>query len=328
MFVTSTHTPVLFFSTHGKVYRLKVWRLPEGGPATKGRPMINLLPLAEGETIQTVLPLPEDEAEWANLHVMFATAKGSVRRNSMDAFANVPSNGKIAMKFEGEDADDKLIGVALLTEEDDVLLASRQGKAIRFRADDVREFQSRNSTGVRGMTLKDGDEVISLSILHRVGTSSEEREDYLRFAPWKAEREDGATTSLDADRYEQLKASEQFILTVCANGYGKLSSAYEYRRTGRGGQGITNIDNIERNGLVVASFAAHQVDQLMLVTDQAKLIRIGLGSLRVIGRGSAGVRLFDVHDNEHVVSVARIEDSSQEDTDGGEDAPPAPEDAG
>jgi DNA gyrase subunit A len=327
MFVTSTHTPVLFFSTHGKVYRLKVWRLPEGGPATKGRPMINLLPLAEGETIQTVLPLPEDEAEWANLHVMFATAKGSVRRNSMDAFANVPSNGKIAMKFEGEDADDKLIGVALLTEEDDVLLASRQGKAIRFRADDVREFQSRNSTGVRGMTLKDGDEVISLSILHRVGTSSEEREDYVRFAPWKAEREDGATTSLDGERYEELKAREQFILTVCANGYGKLSSAYEYRRTGRGGQGITNIDNIERNGLVVASFAAHQVDQLMLVTDQAKLIRIGLGSLRVIGRGSAGVRLFDVHDNEHVVSVARIEDSSQEEADDGEDAP-APEDAG
>ena len=327
MFVTSTHTPVLFFSTHGKVYRLKVWRLPEGAPATRGRPMVNLLPLAEGETIQTVLPLPEDEAEWANLHVMFATAKGSVRRNSMDAFANVPSNGKIAMKFEGEDADDKLIGVALLTEEDDVLLASRQGKAIRFRADDVREFQSRNSTGVRGMTLKEGDEVISLSILHRVGTSSEEREDYVRFAPWKAEREDGVTTSLDSERYEELKASEQFILTVCANGYGKLSSAYEYRRTGRGGQGITNIDNIERNGLVVASFAAHQVDQLMLVTDQAKLIRIGLGSLRVIGRGSAGVRLFDVADNEHVVSVARIEDSSQDETDDGEEAA-TPEDAG
>jgi DNA gyrase subunit A len=322
MFVTSTHTPVLFFSTHGKVYRLKVWRLPEGGPATKGRPMVNLLPLAEGETIQTVLPLPEDEAEWANLHVMFATAKGSVRRNSMDAFANVPSNGKIAMKFEGEDADDKLIGVALLTEEDDVLLASRQGKAIRFRADDVREFQSRNSTGVRGMTLKDGDEVISLSILHRVGTSSEEREDYVRFAPWKAEREDGATTTLDGERYEELKAREQFILTVCANGYGKLSSAYEYRRTGRGGQGITNIDNIERNGLVVASFAAHQADQLMLVTDQAKLIRIGLGSLRVIGRGSAGVRLFDVHDNEHVVSVAHIEGNSDSEEEGEEEQAP------
>jgi len=314
LFVTSTHTPVLFFSTAGKVYRLKVWRLPEGGPATRGRPMVNLLPLAAGETIQTVLPLPEDEAEWANLHVMFATAKGSVRRNSMDAFANIPSNGKIAMKFEGEDADDRLIGVALLKEEDDVLLASRQGKAIRFRGEDVREFQSRNSTGVRGMSLKDGDEVISLSILHRGGMrDQDEREDYLRFAPWKAEKD--GEPQMTAERYEELKAREQFILTVCANGYGKLSSAYEYRRTGRGGQGITNIDNIERNGLVVASFPTVQADQLMLVTDQAKLIRIGLDSLRVIGRGSAGVRLFDVAQDEHVVSVARIEDSGETEED-------------
>jgi len=311
MFVTSTHTPVLFFSTAGKVYRLKVWRLPEGGPATRGRPMVNLLPLADGETIQTVLPLPEDEASWSDLQVMFATAKGSVRRNSMDAFANIPSNGKIAMKFEGDDADDRLIGVALLTEGDDVLLASRQGKAIRFRADDVRQFQSRGSTGVRGMTLKAGDEVISLSVLHRVGTSQEEREDYLRFAPWKGEREDSST--LDPARFEELIAREQFILTVCANGYGKLSSAYEYRRTGRGGQGITNIDNIARNGLVVVSFPATREDQLMLVTDQAKLIRMGLDSLRVIGRGSAGVRLFDVAADEHVVSAARIEESADED---------------
>ncbi|MBN8831733.1 MAG: DNA gyrase subunit A [Sphingomonadales bacterium] len=311
LFVTSTHTPVLFFSTAGKVYRMKVWRLPEGGPATRGRPMVNLLPLANGETIRTVLPLPEDEAEWANLHVMFATAKGSVRRNSMDAFANIPSNGKIAMKFEGDDADDRLIGVALLTEEDDVLLASRQGKAIRFRGDDVREFQSRNSTGVRGMTLKEGDEVISLSILHRAGIKDmDEREDYLRFAPWKAEKEGQPTMS--AERFEELRAREQFILTVCANGYGKLSSAFEYRRTGRGGQGITNIDNIERNGPVVASFPATQEDQLMLVTDQAKLIRMGLDSLRVIGRGSAGVRLFDVAKDEHVVSAARIEESNDE----------------
>jgi len=307
LFVTSTHTPVLFFSTLGKVYRMKVWKLPEGGPATRGRPMINILPLAAGETISTVLPLPEDEAEWANLHVMFATAKGSARRNSMDAFNNVPSNGKIAMKFEGEDADDRLIGVALLEEGDDVLLATRQGKAIRFAADDVREFQSRNSTGVRGMKLGEGDEVISLSILHRVGTTSEEREAYLRFAPWKAEKE--GEPDLPAERFEDLKNREQFILTVCANGYGKLSSAYEYRRTGRGGQGITNIDNIGRNGPVVASFPASKGHQLMLVTDQAKMIRMSLGDLRVIGRGSAGVRLFNVGANEHVVSAARIEES-------------------
>ncbi len=311
LFVTSTHTPVLFFSTLGKVYRLKVWRLPEGGPATRGRPMINLLPLAQGETISTVLPLPEDEAEWGALHVMFATAKGSVRRNSMDAFTNVPSNGKIAMKFEGEDEDDRLIGVALLGDNDDVLLATRQGKAIRFAGDEVRAFQSRNSTGVRGMKLGKDDEVISLSILHRGGMrDQDEREDYLRFAPWKAEKE--GSPQMSEERFAELAGREQFILTVCAGGYGKLSSAYEYRRTGRGGQGITNIDNIRRNGLVVASFPATQAHQLMLVTDQAKLIRMGLDSLRVIGRGSAGVRLFDVAEGEQVVSAALIEDSDEE----------------
>lgn len=315
LFVTSTHTPVLFFSTLGKVYRMKVWRLPEGGPATRGRPMVNILPLAAGETISTVLPLPENEDEWGKLHVMFATAKGSARRNSMDAFTNVPSNGKIAMKFEGDDADDRLIGVALLDEGDDVLLATRQGKAIRFAADDVREFQSRASTGVRGMRLTEGDEVISLSILHRVGVKDQdEREDYLRHAPWKAEDTEGtrAPRKMDDARFEELVAKEQFILTVCANGYGKLSSAYEYRRTGRGGQGITNIDNIARNGLVVASFPATKGHQLMLVTDQAKMIRMSLGDLRVIGRGSAGVRLFNVADDEHVVSAARIEESEDE----------------
>ena len=313
MFVTSTHTPVLFFSTLGKVYRMKVWRLPEGGPATRGRPMVNLLPLGKDETISTVLPLPEDETEWGKLHVMFATAKGSVRRNSMDAFTNVPSNGKIAMKFEGEDEDDRLIGVALLDESDDVLLATRQGKAIRFAGDDVREFQSRNSTGVRGMRLAAGDEVISLSILHRVGTTGDEREAYLRAAPWKDNENE---PTLDEARMAELAAREQFILTVCANGYGKLSSAYEYRRTGRGGQGITNIDNIARNGLVVASFPATKAHQLMLVTNQAKLIRMGLDSMRVIGRGSAGVRLFDVANNEHVVSAALIEESEEGEVEG------------
>ena len=318
LFVTSTHTPVLFFSNIGKVYRLKVWKLPEGGPTTRGRPMVNLLPLGEGEVISNVLTLPEDEAEWGGLSVVFATAKGYARRNSMDAFANVPSNGKIAMKFEGEDADDKLIGVELLSAEDDVLLASRNGKAIRFAADDIREFQSRASTGVRAMKLGKDDAVISLSILKRVGTSAEEREDYLRFAPWKPEKEGDPT--MTAERIAEMAEREQFILTVCANGYGKLSSAYGYRRTGRGGQGITNIDNIERNGLVVASFPATKGDQLMLVTDQAKLIRMPLESLRVLGRGTAGVRLFNVGDNEHVVGAAKI-DESDEDGDEGAVAP-------
>ena len=308
LFVTSTHTPVLFFSTLGKVYRLKVWRLPEGAPQARGRPMINLLPLAEGETISTVLPLPEDEAEWSKLHVMFATAKGSVRRNSMDAFANIRSTGKIAMRFE-EGSDDRLIGVSLLTEDDDVLLATRNGRAIRFAATDVREFQSRDSTGVRGARLVGDDEVISLSVLRGFDATTEERDAYLRAAPWKeGERE----ATLSPERMAEFAEAEEFILTVCANGYGKRSSAYEYRRTNRGGQGICNIDNLERNGPVVASFPAHNGEQLMLVTDQAKLIRMSVGDTRVIGRNSAGVRLFNVAENEHVVSAARIEESEEE----------------
>ena len=307
LFVTSTHTPVLFFSTHGKVYRLKVWRLPEGAPQARGRPMINLLPLAEGETISTVLPLPEDEAEWSKLHVMFATAKGSVRRNSMDAFANIRTSGKIAMRFE-EGSEDRLIGVSLLTEGDDVLLATRNGRAIRFAATDVREFQSRDSTGVRGARLLDDDEVISLSVLRGFAATTEERDAYLKAAPWKdGDRE----PTLSPERMAEFAAAEEFILTVCANGYGKRSSAYEYRRTNRGGQGITNIDNLERNGPVVASFPAHHGEQLMLVTDQAKLIRMSVGDTRVIGRNSAGVRLFNVAENEHVVSAARIDEEEE-----------------
>jgi DNA gyrase subunit A len=336
LFITSTHNPVLFFSSFGRVYRLKVWRLPEGGPNTKGRPMVNLLPLAEGETISTVLALPEDEAEWGGLHIMFATAHGTVRRNSMAAFTNIPSNGKIAMRFgtgavedaETDDSDeqsdltDRLIGVALLTEGDDVLLASRNGKAIRFKATDVREFQSRTSTGVRGIRLLEGDEVISMSILHRVGTQQEEREAYLRFAPWKGEKE--GECPLEPERMAELTEKEQFILTVTENGYGKRSSAYEYRRTNRGGQGITNIDTSERNGCVVASFPAHQGEQLMLVTNQGKMIRTTVGDIRVMGRNTQGVTIFRVAEGEHVVSVAKIDESEEEDieVEGGEEISP------
>jgi DNA gyrase subunit A len=313
LFVTSTHNPVLFFSTAGKVYRLKVWRLPEGAPQARGRPMVNLLPLGPGETISTVLPLPEDENEWGKLHVMFATAGGTVRRNSMDAFTNVPSNGKLAMRFD-EGSEDRLIGVSLLTEEDDVLLATRNGKAIRFAATDVREFQSRTATGVRGARMAGGDEVISLSILRGFDATPQEREDYLRAAPWKERREGQPEPeqSLSNERMAEFAAAEEFILTVCANGYGKRSSAYEYRRTNRGGQGITNIDNLARNGPVVASFPAHHGEQLMLVTDQAKMIRMSVGDTRVIGRNSAGVKLFDVAKDEHVVSAARIEETEEE----------------
>ncbi len=308
LFVTSTHTPVLFFSTHGKVYRMKVWRLPEGGPATRGRPMVNLLPLANGETISTVLPLPEEEASWADLHVMFATAKGSVRRNPMDAFANIRSTGKIAMKFE-EGSNDRLIGVSLLTAADDVLLATRNGRAIRFSATDVREFQSRDSTGVRGARLLGDDEVISLSVLRGFDATPQEREDYLRAAPWK---EGDREVTLSSERMAEFEAAEEFILTVTANGYGKRTSAYEYRKTNRGGQGITNIVTSDRNGPVVASFPAHNGEQLMLVTDQAKLIRTTVGDIRIAGRNTQGVTIFRVADGEHVVSAAKIEEAEEE----------------
>ncbi len=312
LFVTSTHTPVLFFSNKGQVYRLKVWKLPEGGPQTRGRPMVNLLPLSEGEVITNVQPLPEDEGEWGDLHIVFATAHGIVRRNSMDAFTNVPTGGKIAMRFDPDKtrggSDDRLIGVRLLTEEHDVFLASREGKAIRFAATDVREFQSRTATGVRGMNLADGDELISMATLRTDDTTSEERDAYLRAAPWK---ENEAESTLGQDRMDHLAQNEEFIMTVCANGYGKISSAYDYRQIGRGGKGLINIDNIGRNGPVVASFPVVSGQQLMLVTDQAKMIRLGLSSMRVIGRNSAGVRLFDVARNEHVVGAARIDEDEE-----------------
>jgi DNA gyrase subunit A len=333
LFVTSTHNPVLFFSNLGRVYRMKVWKLPEGGPNTKGRPMVNLLPLTEGEIISTVLPLPEDEAEWGKLHIMFATAHGTVRRNSMAAFTNIPTAGKIAIRFgtvegadngdeseEQADPTDRLIGVELLTEGDDVLLASRNGKAIRFMATDVREFQSRTSTGVRGIRLLPGDEVISMSILHRVGTTQEEREAYLKCPPWRERNEVDCT--LSPDRYAELQENEQFILTVTENGYGKRSSAYEYRRTNRGGQGITNIDTSERNGGVVASFPARQGEALMLVTDQGKMIRTTVGDIRVMGRNTQGVTIFRVAEDEHVVSVAKIEEPDEEEIDGDDEIAP------
>jgi len=282
--------------------------------------MVNLLPLAEGETVSTVVALPEDEAEWGGLHILFATAHGTVRRNSMAAFTNIPSAGKIAMRFgmaevdedseEQGDPTDRLIGVELLTEGDDVLIATRNGKAIRFMATDVREFQSRTSTGVRGIRLLAGDEVISMSILHRIGTTQEEREAYLRCPPWR-EREDVECT-LPADRFAELAENEQFILTVTENGYGKRSSAYEYRRTNRGGQGITNIDTSERNGCVIASFPVRQGEQLMLVTDQGKVIRTTVGDIRIAARNTQGVTIFRVADGEQVVSVAKIDESEEE----------------
>ena len=321
LFVTSTHNPVLFFSSAGKVYRKKVWKLPEGTPTTKGRPMVNILPLDEGETITNVLPLPEDEAEWDNLNIIFATEQGMVRRNSMDAFTNVPSNGKYAMGFV-EGSDDRLIGVRLLNENQDVFLASSAGKAIRFEATKARETKSRTGIGVRGMGPKGDVSVVSLAILDPTGTTAEEREQYLKAAAWKNNDSSG---ELSAERISEMAEREQFILTVCAKGYGKISSAYEYRVTGRGGQGVVNIgtpSDEDRNGPVVASFSVKHGDQLMLVTDQAKLIRMPIDlrhliengfednkGMSIIGRSSAGVKLFDVAKGETVVGAALIDET-------------------
>jgi len=310
LFVTSTHTPVLFFSSAGKVYRLKVWKLPLGGPNAKGRPMVQMLPLDKDETITTVLALPEDEAAWGRLHVMFATAKGSVRRNSMDAFTSINANGKLAIRFDDGD-DDRLIGVALCDAADDVLLVTKNRKAIRFAVEDVREFVSRTSTGVRGISLGKGDAVMSMSILAPFDASPQEREDYLKAAAWKPEP---SPRILSETRMGQFTAAEQFILTVTSNGFGKRTSAFEYRQSGRGGQGIATIADSERNGTVVASFPATDADEIMLVTDQGKLIRTVAGQVRIMGRGAQGVMLFRVDESERVVSAAKIGEDDEAET--------------
>ena len=324
LFVTSTHNPVLFFTNTGRVYRLKVWKLPVGGPQTKGRPMVNLLPLGEDERVTNVLPLPEDEATWGGLNIVFATEQGMVRRNSMDAFANIPTAGKYAMGFV-EGSGDRLIGVQLLTEEQEIFLASDSGKSIRFSATDARETKSRTGIGVRGMSLKKGGKVVSMAVLDQLTADMETREAYLRAAAWK---NNDAVPTLPPEKMAMMAESEEFILTMTANGYGKISSAYEYRTIGRGGQGITNIgtpeSNPERNGPVVASFPVRHGSQLMLVTDQAKLIRLGIDLRHLIeggfdnlkgfsisGRSSSGVRIFDVAKGEHIVGAALIDETEE-----------------
>ena len=324
LFVTSTHNPVLFFTNAGRVYRLKVWKLPEGGPSTRGRPMVNLLPLAEDERVTNVLPLPEDETEWDRLGIVFATEQGMVRRNSMDAFTNVPTNGKYAMGFV-EGSGDRLIGVRLVGETQEIFLASDAGKAIRFAATDARETKSRTGIGVRGMALKDDAKVVSLAVLDPLEADMETREAYLRAAAWK---NNDAEPTLPEDQVAAMAQGEEFILTITANGYGKISSAYEYRTIGRGGQGLANIgspeSNPDRNGPVVASFPVRHGSQLMLVTDQAKLIRMPIQfrhlledgfeehkGWSVYGRGSSGIRIFDVAKGEHIVGAALIDETEE-----------------
>ncbi|MFQ5347213.1 MAG: DNA gyrase subunit A [Rhodothalassiaceae bacterium] len=317
VFVANTHQPLLFFSNYGQVYKLKVWKLPAATPQARGKALVNLLPLSEGETITSLMALPEDEEAWGALNVIFATETGKVRRNLLSDFVNVPSVGKIAIRFD-EGSDDRLVGVMVAREEDDVLLAARQGKCIRFPVADVRVFKGRTSTGVRGIKLAPGDRVISLSILKGQDLSIEERDAYLRSAPWKGE--DAAPPELPPERMAELAAAEQFILTVTANGYGKRSSSYEYRTTGRGGQGIVNIVTSKRNGPVVASRIVSDGDQLMLLTNSGKIIRIGVENIRIAGRNTQGVTLFRVDEGEEVVSVAKISDGDA-DEEGAEDGP-------
>lgn len=321
LFVANTHTPLLLFSNRGMVYKLKVYRLPLGNPQARGKAFVNLLPLIDGETITTVLPLPEDEAAWADLHVVFATSRGNVRRNRMSDFANIRSNGLIAMKLEEE--GERLIGVHTCSETDDILLATRGGKCIRFAVDDVRVFAGRTSTGVRGIRLADGDEVVSMSILTHVDATAEERAAFFKMkrdeglemvgeAAPEADEVSAETVTLPPERYEELKRLEQYILTVSDKGYGKRSSSYEYRVTGRGGQGIWNMEMGDRNGSIVATFPVEANHQVMMVTNGGQVIRMPLHDVRVAGRKTLGVTLFRVGADERVVSVATIAEEDGE----------------
>ncbi|GGF41267.1 DNA gyrase subunit A [Aliidongia dinghuensis] len=349
LFVASTHTPVLFFTSSGMFYKLKVWRLPVGTPQSRGRAIVNLLPnIQQGETISAILPLPEDESTWGDLTVMFATAKGNVRRNSLADFANVMSNGKIAMKFEGEDADDKLIGVAVCTHDDDVLLATRRGKCIRFQADDVRVFAGRNSVGVRGIKLLGDDAVISMSIIGHVEVETAERDAYLSLANKRrraaageaeadapeGEGEEGdvaEAAEISEARFAELAAKEQFLLTVSSKGFGVRTSAYRFRITNRGGQGIDNMDVARRGDEVLAVFPVEQNDEIVLVSNEGQVIRCPVHDIRIAARGTQGVVIFRLGENERAVSVACMkdtgEDSETEEGAEGEEAaaPEAPE---
>ncbi len=337
LFVANTHTPVLFFSSRGIVYKEKVWRLPVGTPQSRGKALINMLPLQQGERITTIMPLPEDEESWANLDVMFSTTRGTVRRNKLSDFVQVNRNGKIAMKLEDE--GDEILSVDTCTEFDDVLLTCAGGQCIRFSVTDVRVFAGRNSIGVRGINLADGDKVISMAILHHVDADAAERSAYLKrsIAERRAQGADdaddivvvgeevGNETELNDERYQELKAREQTVLTVSEYGYGKRSSSYEFRVSGRGGKGIraTDTSKTDEIGKLVALFPVEASDQILLVSDGGQLIRVPVDGIRIAGRSTKGVTIFNTADGEKVVSVERISETDSDEENGGEgDAAP------
>ncbi|SNY93308.1 DNA gyrase subunit A [Cohaesibacter sp. ES.047] len=328
LFVGNTHTPVLFFSSRGIAYKMKVWRLPLSAPQGKGKALINLLPLQQGERITSILPLPEDEESWEKLDLMFATISGSVRRNKLSDFKLVNRNGKIAMKFEdGPDGvpEDGIVGVETCDAIDDVMLTTAKGQCIRFPVGDVRIFQSRGSTGVRGIRLEEDDKVISMSILHHFEATPEERTEYLRQASAARRALNGeeseapleaSAASLPVERYAEMGGSEQFVLTISENGYGKRTSSYEYRTSGRGGKGIAAMAVNDRNGRLVASFPAEDCDQIMLVTNAGQLIRCPIDGIRIAGRSTQGVTVFKTRDDEQVVSVELISEVDHQEAEG------------
>ncbi len=317
MFVSNTHTPILFFSSLGKVYVLKVYRLPLGSATSKGKALINLLPLEKDEKISTIMPLSGDESTWNDLHIMFVTSSGNVRKNLLSDFLNIRANGKIAMKL---DEGEYLVSVATCHEESDVFISTKEGRCIRFSATDIRVFVGRNSNGVRGIRLQGEDYVVSMCILTHGNFTIEERDLYLRQVRALRGMEEGADPSghlasmLSEARYKEMAEQEQFILTVSEKGFGKRTSAYEYRITGRGGQGITNMDLSDKTGLIVASFPVEGDNHLMLVTGSGQLIRSRVNEIRIAGRRTKGVRLFRLDDSEVIVSAERIFEDMDEET--------------
>ena len=299
VFVLNTHDPVLFFTNTGIVYELKVYKLPLGNPQAKGRPIVNLLPLSEGEQVTTMMPLPENDEDPPDL--MFATKSGNVRRNALSDFSNVKANGKIAMKLLDGDS---LVGVVPCKKNDDIMLSASKGKCMRFRSGDVRLFKGRGSIGVRGIRLKKDDEVISISVLKHIEADTEIKSLYLKAAT--AKRRGDSQNFIEDNTFDSMYSDDQFILTISENGYGKRSSAYEYRITNRGGQGIINIETSERNGHVIASFPVLDTDDVMMVTNKGRIIRSPVNDIRIASRNTQGVTLFSIDEGEKVVSVTTI----------------------
>ena len=328
IFVENTHTPILFFSSTGIVYKMKVWKLPQGTPQSKGKAMINLLPLSEGENITTIMPLPENEQEWENLYIMFTTENGNVRKNKLSDFVDVRANGKIAMKLQD---NDEIKTVETCTDQDDLLITTLKGQCIRFRVSDVRLFVGRSSTGVRGIRLAKGDRVISSAIIKSMSASTEERAAYLKMSravrgdiesdnDENEENNENITPAILSDeKYAEMGASEQFILSISNNGYGKRTSTFEYRVTGRGGKGIIAMVVNDRNGNIADSFPVDAANQIILVTNNGKLIRCPVDDIRIASRSTQGVKIFDVDDQEQVVSVERLGDLESDEEDGVDD---------